>query len=427
MRKYYRSLGRRYCRVWISLIVGTLLLAVGIGGCKGTTINPTEPVVDPTPNPDIPTPVPSGTPTVPAGDATPTPIPPGTPTAPADEATPTPVSPSYDGYADTPDDPTIKTLEAAEASYEVTLEYTGDIDWYKIAVPEDAATLSIELFDIPTQSDFDIVAYDETLTELINGRSTQAGNVSELIEIDEPGELVYLQIYSYSGRGNAKLSITATTEETPDIEHLTYENVLSTEYSLYPRGSFSGLLERHVETETVENVTCQGVLSSLEGTLTIGTYAHVERNILTLTDYIDGWALAVFNGTVQNFDEMMISIRVSIASEELGLTVNAPPDMRVQGGQYLKSNTKDDVYYVVVTYGDLWANTTNDIRMSSGVVGDLGTLLSNEIFAQEVTTDWSVRLPDGTRCSGEAEGSPIEDFETSKLAIPSFKPFQRIW
>ena len=420
MRTFYRFFERRCCRVVFFLIVGMLLMAVSIGGCKGTTISPTEPIVEPTPDP-----IPLETPTVPPGEATP--VPTGTPTVPPDEATPTPVSPSYDGYADTPDDPTIKTLEVTENFYEVTLDYTGDIDWYKIAVPEATAVLAIELSDIPTQSDFDIVAYDEALIELMNGRSTQAGSVSELIEIDEPGELVYLQIYSYSGRGNAMLSITAKTGETPDAGHLAYEDVLLTEYPLYPRGSFSGLLERHVETETVEDVACQGVLSSLEGTLTIGMYAHVERNILTLTDYIDGWALAVFTGTAQNFDEMMISIRVSIASEELELTVNAPPDMRVQGSRYLKSNTKNDVYYVAVTYGDLWANTTNDIRMSSGMVGDLGTLLSNEMFTQEVTADWSVRLPDGTRCSGEAEGSPITDFEASKLAMPALKAFQRIW
>ncbi len=410
MRKPYRSSKRRCCLVGSVLLVGMLLLAVGIGGCKGTTINPTDPVVEPTPESQTPTPVPTGTPTAPVGTVT-----------------PTPVSPSYDGYADTPDDPTIKTLEVDKGPYRVTLDYTGDIDWYKIAVPKKTAVLSIELHDIPTQNDFDIVAYNQNLVEFKNGRSTQAGSASEFIKIETPGELVYLQIYSYSGRGNASLTLTAEAEETPEIDQLTYTNILATEYPLYPRGTFSGLLERRVETKTVENVTCTGTLSSLSGTLTIGMYAHVERNILTLTDYIDGWAVAVFNGSIQNFDEMTVAIRVSINAKDLELTVNVPPDMRVRGDQYLKSNTKDNVYYVAVTYGDLWANTANDIRLSSGIVGDLGTLLSNKIFTQAVTTNWSVKLPDGTRCSGSAEGTSIEDFEGARLANPFRNPRQRIW
>ena len=405
MRQLYRSSERQYRLVAIVLLVGMILLAVSMTGCKGTTINPTEPEDDPTPE-ETPTPEPTGTP----------PTTTGTPT-------PTPVSPSYDGYADTPDDPTIKTLETDHGSYRVTLEYTGDIDWYKIAVPKETAILSIELYNIPTQSDFDIVAYNKDLVEFQDGRSTQAGNTSEFIEVENPGELVYLQIYSYSGRGSATLMLTTEeAEETPEIKQLSYDRILSTEYSLYPRGTFSGLLERRVETKTVENVTCNGALSSLTGSLTIGTYAHVERNLLTLTDYIDGWALAVFNGSIQNFDDMMLTIDVSIASRALGLTVEVPPDMRIRGEHYLKSNTKDDVYYVAVTYGDLWGNTTNDIRLSSGVVGDLGTLLSNRFFMQEVAADWKVTLPDGTQCSGSVEGTPIEDFEAAKLSFSA--PYQ---
>lgn len=405
---------------WIKCLVPAMLLLLllllsGISGtltgCKGTTVSPTEPGDDPTPEPGTPVPTATVTPTVPEG-----------------EATPTPSSPSYDGYADTPDDPAIKTLEPGDEEYEVTLEYTGDIDWYKIAVPANTETLTIALEDIPSESDFDIVAYDENIVEIPNGRSTQAGNESERIELENPGELVYLQIYAYSGRGTAILSLTAKGSVIAEIDQLSFEDVLRVTYPLYPRGTSSSLLERAVEEKTVDTITCKGTRSTLTGMLTIGTFAHVERNILTLTDYVDGWALAVFNGSMQHLDEMRITMTVSIASEELGLVVKIPPDMRDRGDQYTKSNTKNDVYHVAVTYGDLWGSNSKDIRISSGVVGDLGTLLSNRFFQQEVTTDWEVVLPDGTRCSGRAEGAPIQDFEAASKAVSLLRhPSQRIW
>jgi hypothetical protein len=388
---------RQRCRVNGTLaLVAALLLVAILAGCKGTTINPTEPGPEPTP-------VPTLTPTVVSGTPTPT---------------PTPVAPGYDGYAETPDDPTIRTLTVDDSPYRVTLDYTGDIDWYKVAVPANTAALTLRLYDIPPQSDFDMIAYDADLVEFRNGRSMQAGNTPEVIELEQPGELIYVQIYSYSGRGNALLSMETTTA-IPEIEQLTYEDVLATEYPLFPRGTSSGLLDRRIETKSVDTVRCDGASSSVTGVLTIGQYAHVGRNMLTLTDHVDGWAVAVFNGSIQHFDEMTITVLVSIASQKLGLTVTVPSDMRIRGEQYLKSVTRNEAYYAAVTYGDLWADSARDIRISGGVAGDLRSLALDAIFTQEVTVDWSVKLADGTRCSGRAEGTPIEDFKALKSAYPS--------
>lgn len=384
-----------------------------MGGCKGTTINPTGPVANPTPDPDSPTPVPTETPEIPEG-----------------EGTPTPVTASYDGYADTPDDPTIETLETDKDTYIVTLEYTGDIDWYKIDVPENTGVLFIELTDIPEQGDFDLVAYDAELVEFEYGRSTQAGNASEFLKIEEPGTLAYLQIYSYSGRGTAQLTL--TTEELqepidePVVEHLSYEDILAFYYPLYPRGDFSGLLERYTETVTVEPIECQGDTDRFEGTLTIGMYAHVERNVLTLTDYVDGWTVAVFDGPVQYLDKMTITIQASIATPKDMLKIEVPSDMQIWGEWFLKSHSEEDVYYVTETYGDLWDSNSDDIRLSSGLIGDFGTFWSSDIFVQEVTLDWRLTLPDDTQCSGSAEGLPIEDFGTRMLQPWMLYP-DRMW
>jgi hypothetical protein len=424
-----RNVKSHYCLVGMLLIVGILLLGSAMGGCKGTTI-PTEPMADPTPDPDNPTPVPTETPVIPAGEGTPTPGP-----------------TSYDGYADTPDDPTIETLETDEEAYTVTLEYTGDIDWYKIAVPDDTEVLSVALTDIPEEGDFDLVAYDAELVEFAFGRSTQAGNASEFLKIEDPGTLVYLQIYSYSGRGTALLTLTTektgeppieptaepTAEPTPEptveptIDHLTYEEILSTYYPFYPRGDFSGLLERNVETVTVEQITCQGDTETLDGTLTIGLYAHVERNVLTLTDYIDGWALAVFDGPIQNLDSMTITIQVSIATDRDVLKLEVPADMQIRGERLSKFHSEEDVYYIVESYGDLWDSNSDDIRLSSGVIGDFGTFWSGDIFTQEVTLDWELTLPDDTQCSGNAEGTPIDDFEAASMFLSPMKYLDRIW
>ena len=155
-----------------------LLLSLGMAGCKGVTTAPTDPtVVTPTPESGTPTPNPTATPGLP-GINTPTPS-------------------SYDGYADTPDASNIRTLEPdPNESYVITMEYTGDVDWYKVDVPQRARVLYIDLTDIPENSDFDIVAYDEELNELENGRGTQSGNAPESLILPDPDELIYLQIYS---------------------------------------------------------------------------------------------------------------------------------------------------------------------------------------------------------------------------------------
>jgi hypothetical protein len=377
-------------------------------GCKGITTAPTDPnVVTPTPAPNVTTPTPAETP----GQAT-------------GEGTPTPTEDNYDGYADTPDSPTIRTLEPDDDEpYLITMEYSGDIDWYKIDVPQRTGTLSINLTDIPQNSDFDIVAYDEELNELENGRSTQSGNASESLILLNPEELLYLQIYSYSGRGNATLTITseeraegADDSVEPEISQLTYEEVLSTYFPLYPRGSSSGLLEHTVETIEVEQVACKYGIAELSGDLTIGNYAHVERDVLTLTDYVDGWSLVVFNGSQQMLDAITVTIRVSIWTSGSGLDITVPFEMQIDGSDYTVSDTDNDVYYLATSYGDLLSNSSNDILISSGVVGDLSSIVGNDgFFTQQVEVDWEATLSDGSFCSGSTFGKQIDDFEIAKL------------
>jgi len=388
----------------IAIFIGLLLLVnIGIFGCKGTTINPTDPstitpLPDPTESPD-PTPIATETP--------------------AGEETPTPASGSYDAYAETPDDPNIETLEVDDEPYIITMDYTADIDWYKIQIPEDTNTLSISLADIPEECDFDIVAYDSDLTELENGRSAQSGNTSEHLLLSPVDSLIYLQIYSYNGRGEAVLTLTTEgtdegTDEGDEIIQLTYEEVLSTYYPLYPRGTSFGLLEHSVETIEADQITCQTLDDTLFGELTIGNYAHVERELLESTDYIDGWAVVVFNGPVDVLDGLKITIRVTIFAPELDLEVEVPSEMEIEGYDYLVSETGNNVYYISRSYGDFWTNSSNDIRISSGVVGDLGDLVSDNIFTQQVEVHWSLTNSDGTSCSGRTKGKQIVDFEITK-------------
>ena len=398
--------------LYIGFVVGlSLVISLGMSGCKGTTINPTEPVTPdptptPTPDPDEPTPVATETPTPPVG-----------------EGTPTPNSGSFDGYADTPDDPTIKTLEPDSDPYVITMDYTGDIDWYKVAIPGGTEVLNVSLTDIPERRDFDIVAYDADLIELENGRSAQSDNAPEYLSLTPEGALIYLQIYSYRGKGKATLTLTTEEPEEPeeeDISHLSYEEVLSTYYPLYPRGTFSGILEHSVETVNTEEISCQTSTGILEGELTIGNYAHVERDLLELTDYIDGWALVVFDGPIQVLEELTITIRVSIFAPELNLDVEVPFGMEVDGSDYLVSNTETDVYYLSESYGDFWSNSSDDIRVTSGVLGEFGGVASTDIFTQKVQVEWSLISNEGTFCSGRARGKTIVDFEMNNF-------FLRLW
>jgi hypothetical protein len=405
---------------YLAIFIGFLLLVnIGVFGCKGTTINPTDPsTVTPVPASAEPTPVPTPTET------------------PVQQETPTPTS-DGDAYAETPDDPTVETLEVDDSPFIITMDYTQDIDWYKIQIPEGTETLYISLTDIPEECDFDIAAYvyDTELAELENGRSAQSSNTSEHLWLSPREQLIYLKIYSYSGSGEALLTLsTRETGEGPDegpdegsdegpdegdetILQLTYEEILSTYYPLYPRGTSFGLLEHSVEAIETKQITCQTLGDTLSGELTIGNYAHIERELLESTDYIDGWALVVFNGPVSVLDELTITIRVTIFAPELDLEVEVPSEMEIDGYDYLVSETGNDVYYVAQSYGDFWANSRNDIRISSEVVGDLGDLVSDNIITQQVEVQWNWTHSDGTSCSGRTRGKQIVDFEIAERAF----------
>ncbi|MBD3305698.1 hypothetical protein GF339_04905 [candidate division KSB3 bacterium] len=393
-------------------------MALLLWGCEGKTVNPTAPEA----NTPSPSPVPTN-PDVP-------------------EADPTPVeeSQSCDNFAENPDDPDLPSVEVDGETYTVNMECTGDIDWYKIRVASFAsASLTIVLTDIPDKSDFDLVVYDAELQEFADGRSARSGNVEERLSVTiEQEPFIYLQIYSYSGRGKARLSVTAEdaedsedsegveepqdsedaedSEETEiEIDQLSYEDVLDQELVRYPRGTSFGLLERSVEVVTVESIRCQLADTELEGEFTIGNYAHVERELLELVDYIDGWALVVFNGSQPLLDRLTVQIAITIVAPDLELDVTAPDDMEVEGDTYLTDDTQSDVYYASQAYGDFLGNTQRDIRISSGVVGDLGDLFSNDIFTQQVNVEWRFEDEDGTICSGTVEADPIVDFESAKF------------
>jgi len=369
----------------------------GVFGCEGVTEIPTAPSSDD----GLPRP-------------SPTPI-----LLPTPGVTPTSVTGGYDNYGETPNDPGLLTLDADARPYIVTMNYTGDIDWYEIRVPTTAKTVYITLTDIPSKSDYDMVAYDANLRELENGRSAHSGSVSEELTVKPTGSMIYLQIYSYSGRGDATLTI--TTQSTQNLQ-LSYENILTTYYPLYPRGTSFGLLERSVETLTLERITCGPVTigtssSSSFGELSIGNYAHVKRDLLKAVDYVDGWAVVVFNGPVSVLDELAVTMRVTIFAPRLNLTVEAPSTMLIRGDDYLVSKTQQNVYYLSQTYGDFGRDTTNDLRISSGVVGDLGDLFSSNIFTQQVEVEWEFTRSDGTRCSGDALGEEILDFDIGNAIL----------
>lgn len=385
--------------------MGTSLLS-----CKGPTVDPTSPFpVESTPTP---------TPTPPFSSVTPTPgITPvgGTPT-------PTPVS--GDNYGDTPYDPNIKTLIPDDDPYVVTMDYTGDIDWYKVSIPYAATVLHVSLVDIPARRDFDVVAYNSNLVEMRNGRSAESGNASEYLTLSlVGGSFIYLQIYSYSGSGKATL-ILSTKDEGDDepgvnVHHLTYEEILSTYYSLYPRGSSSSLLEHSIETTVTREITCRTATTELQGTLTIGNYAHVERDLFEQTDYIDGWALVVFDGPTQVLEELTVTIRVTIPSS-LGLDIQIPIDITKEGSDYLISNTGTNVYYLSESYGNFWSNSRDDIRLSSHLASKVNAA-SFAIFTQQIEVEWSWSPSGGRRCSGRTQGTAIVDFELTNAVLQSLR------
>jgi hypothetical protein len=310
-------------------------------------------------------------------------------------------------------------LETDGEPYSVVMECTGDIDWYKIELQSLPKFVEIILTDIPAKSDFDIIAYDSNLEELEDGRSAQSGNIDEKISFTVTNDsLIYLKIYSYSGRGDATLTITAKKSnnqnnggQDADFTQLTYEEVLFEKFPFYPRGSSVGILEQSVENLIVKPISCRIADTELTGELMIGQYAHVERELIESVDYIDGWALVVFNGSHEFLDMLTVTVRITIFAPGLDIEVKIPSSMEIDGGDYLISNTRKNVYYVSESYGDFLGNSRNDIRISSGVVGDLGELFSNDIFTQDVEIEWQFEDENGLKCSGRSVGKPIVDFK----------------
>ena len=383
------------------LLILLMFSLVGFWGCKGETVSPTTPLI--------------GT----DDDVSPTPT-----ETPDKEQTPTSDSDSCDNYGDTSDDSGLEFLETDGSSISVSMDCTGDIDWYKIELSETPVDIEIELTDIPTSSDFDMILYDSNVKELKDGRSAKTGNDDESLSLTVDDSLLYLQIYSYTGSGEATLTVTledvdgADGDDEPDedIDQLSYEEVLDTEFPSYPRGTTSDVLDRSVEMISTQSVSCQiSDSEQLSGIFTIGNYAHVGRDLLNLTDYIDGWAVVVFNGSEQLLDMLHIEIRVIIDAPGLDLEVTAPYEMGISGNEYTVLRTRDNVYFVAETYGDFSGNSRDDLQLSSGVVGDLGDLFSNDIFKQHVEVEWFFEDEKGVTCFGSLSGKPITDFELRKL------------
>ena len=435
-------LANMYMRQQRSRIVVLLLclLIIGVSGCNGTTSNPTGPAVEPS---SSPSPEPKDT------------------EEPDKERTPDPDNGTCDSYADSIDDLDLPILEIDDIPITIEMECAGDVDWYKIQLPETPVKLEILLTDLVDDNDFDLTLYDSQKYELENGRSTQSGNSDESLSLVVEDSFVYLQIYSYSGRGKATLTITAgeteelgkePAEETEEnveegaeevteedggdasaddasadaterseeenIEQSSYEELLSTTFWFYPRGTGSALLERSVETAIVEPISCQFSDTEVTGELTIVNYAHVERDLFESTDYVDGWVLVVFNGSKSLLDMLSITIRTTIVAAELEVEVTAPSRMETRGDDYLVSKTSEDVYYLSQTYGDLAGKSTKDLQIFSGVVGELGEQVSSTIFQQQVEVEWEIEDPDnGITCSGQTIGKPIADFELKNLLL----------
>ncbi len=374
-------------------------------GCKGTTISPTTPGID---SPSLPS-----TDDLPESDD-------------PDKETPIPKNSSCDNYADSSNDRNLPLLEADGASIMISMECAGDVDWYKIELSETPVKLEITLTGMLSGSDFDLTLFNAQQRELDGGRSSESGSRDENISLIVEDAELYLQIYSFSGRGEAIL--TAVTGEVRDVEHtpgreefpeipeeepieqLTYEQLLSSTFWFYPRGTNANVLERSVETVSEESISCRFLQSEMTGQLTIGNYAHVERDLLKSVDYIDGWALVVFNGSKGLLDMLNMTIRVSIQASGLDAEVIEPFEMEIQGDDYLVTGSEEGGYYVSRSYGDLTGKSNQDLQIFTGVIGEVGEGQANTIFEQQVEVEWQLEGSDGTSCSGEVAGDPIADF-----------------
>ncbi|MCP4395717.1 MAG: hypothetical protein GY801_00190 [bacterium] len=406
-------------RIMLPALCVVLILVAG--GCTNPTSSPTQPEVDPAPlspteEPDNPTEDP-----------------------PDKELTPEPDGGTCDNFADNREDYDLPLLPTDGTPILVSMECAGDVDWYVIDLLESPVKLEILLSGIAEGDDFDLKLYDSQFVELEDGRSSQSGSNDEMLSLIVDGSRLYLQVYAFNGRGEAALEVIAgqekelveeDVEEEPDaepntdpesgdgsegeeelIEQLSYEDLLNTTFWFYPRGDSSDLLERSNEKLVVQSIYCQLSDVGVWGELTIGNFAHVERDLLESVDYIDGWGLVVFKGSKSVLERLSITIRVSILGSGRDTEVELPIEMELDGSDYIASKRREGVYYLSSSYGDLSGKSDADLKVSSGVVGEFGEASSSAIFEQQVEVEWAIEDSQGILCSGQALGDSIRDFE----------------
>lgn len=397
-------------------LYGICALFLSFAGCKGVTDNPTSPALDETPVAQS-SPKPTIT-TTPTTDKSETPVPSN--------------SSSCDNYADSPTDKNLRTLNLDGSALRVVMDCAGDVDWFTIKLPSGSTKLKITLTDMSSESDFDLIAYDSSLKELKNGRSSRSGNSDEELLLTVDDSMLYVQVYAFSKRGEALLTVTAmssnasgtttptptpkpdsmiTPTPTPEINQLTYEQLLHSKFWNFPRGTNSALLERSVETIQTKAISCRksgDKNAILTGEFTIGNYAHVERDLIKSVDYVDGWALVVFNGSTQILDLLHLKTRLNISSNNLNMVVNIPAEVhRDASDEFSIESEEKGVYYLAHFYGDLSQSSAKDVRISSGVVGKANDV----VFEQNVDVEWEFEGENGYLCSGSEDGKKIADFE----------------
>ncbi|PID60404.1 hypothetical protein CSB45_00320 [candidate division KSB3 bacterium] len=401
----------------LQVLAAGLLMILTLYACTNSKSNPAQPAVIPT--------------------ATPGPLHDVPENHPDKELTPSATEGSCDHFADDRDDPELPELPVDGTPLTVSMDCTGDVDWYVITLPTRPVRLTILLSGIDEGDDFDLNLHDAQFVELEGGRSTQAGSSDEELSLVVDGSLLYLQVYAFSGRGKARLEAHAAQTDSDDnsdksgqdahagdqdaasegslIEQLSAEDLLKSTFWFYPRGNSYDLLERSTETRMVHSIDCTLSDSAISGDLTLVNFAHVERDLLESVDYIDGWALIVFNGSKSVLEELQLRIRVKISSDELDIEVVPPVEMTFDGSEYIVSKRGQGGYYVSQSYGDLASKSERDLRVSSGVIGDLGQTDSSAIFEQQVDVDWFIGENEGKSlsCSGHLSGKAITDFDLS--------------
>jgi len=420
IKLFYRLTSKR-----LFLLCGIGIFLLNLAGCKGVTDNPTSPTLDATPVAQ-PSPKPAIT-TTPEVDKNGTPVP--------------STSSSCDNYADRPTDKNLRTLSLDGSALRIIMDCAGDVDWFTIQLAVQPTKLKITLTDMSDESDFDLIVYDSSVKELKDGRSSRSGNSDEELSLTVNDSMLYVQVYAFSKRGEALLTVTAmsnnasvittptptprpdstiTPTPTPEINQLTYEQLLHSKFWNFPRGTNSALLERSVETIQTKTISCRksGVKDAvLTGEFTIGNYAHVERDLLKSVDYVDGWALVVFNGSAQILDILHLTTRLNISSDNLDMVVNIPTEVnREDSDEFSIESEEEGVYYLAHFYGDLSQSSSKDVRISSGVVGKANDVL----FEQHVEVEWEFEGENGYICSGIEDGKKIADFE-----LGNFLAFQK--